>query len=61
MMSKKGCRMSYSGRIVIFEEDRGKSLKRWPGMSATQPRDLGGAMKSTFIRLGRELYTSICQ
>lgn len=50
MMSKKGCRISYSGWIVIFEEDRGKSLKRRPGMNATQPRGLGGAMKSSLYQ-----------
>ena len=29
-----------------MDKDRGKSLKLRPGMSATQPRGLGGAMKS---------------
>jgi len=45
-MLKKGCRMTYSGWIVIFGEDWGKNLKLRPGMSAIQPRGLGGAMKS---------------
>jgi hypothetical protein len=49
MMSKKGRGMTYNEWIVISGEDRGKSLKLRPGMSATQPRDLGGAMKSNLF------------